>query len=67
MFYSGGFLAGYRTYLVAALIALQAFVRWAVNAEISFVEFLDVLFSSDVLTGLGLGFLRAGLKRGTGA
>ncbi len=67
MFYSGGFLAGYKTYLVSALIVLQALVRWAAGGEISFVEFLDVLFSPEVLTGLGLAALRAGVKKGTGA
>ncbi len=67
MFYSGGFLAGYKTYLVSALIVLQALVRWAAEGQITFTEFLDVIFSTDVLTGLGLAALRAGIRKGTGA
>ena len=62
----GGFLSGYKTYIVAAMMVLQAFVRWAVTGEIELVGFLTVLFSPEVLTGFGLGFLRAGVKKSGG-
>lgn len=61
--YRGGFLAGYRTYAVAGTMILAALVRWAVDGDTTFTEFLDVLFSEQVLTGLGLAALRAGVSR----
>lgn len=57
-FLSGGFLAGYRTYILGALMALQAIALWLVGDST-----LNDLISKlpEILGGLGLMSLRAGL------
>lgn len=56
-FIRGGFLSGYRTYLVGAGIALQAFISWAVDGETTAYEFANQL--PEILAGAGLMSLRA--------
>lgn len=56
-FIRGGFLSGYRTYLVGAGLALQAFISWAVDAETTAYEFANQL--PEILAGAGLMSLRA--------
>ena len=65
--YNGGFLAGYKTYLVAAAMILDALIRWAGAGEITLPQFIDVLFSQEVLTALGLAALRHGVAQSAGA
>lgn len=55
---SGGFLSGYRTYVLGALMALQALGSWAVG-DMSLVELINQL--PEILGGLGLMALRAGV------
>ena len=55
---TGGFLAGYRTYLLGFLIFAQAAVQWAIG-DSSGAEFLSKL--PEMLAGLGLMTLRAGI------
>ena len=56
-FIRGGFLSGYRTYLVGAGLALQAFVSWAVDGQTTAYEFANQL--PEILAGAGLMSLRA--------
>lgn len=63
----GGFLAGYKTYLVALAMVLDAFIRWAADGEISFGQFVDVLTSQQVLLAAGLAALRHGIATSFGA
>jgi hypothetical protein len=63
-FLSGGFLRGYRTYILGGLLALQAVVSWAVG-DMSLIELAQQL--PEILGGLGLMSLRAGVKRGGGS
>lgn len=53
---SGGFLAGYRTYILGAMMALQALASFAVG-DIALVEFVNQL--PEIFMGLGLMSLRA--------
>lgn len=55
---TGGFLAGFRTYLLGALVALQAVISWAVG-DLSLAELIEQL--PEILGGLGLMSLRAGV------
>lgn len=59
---TGGFLKGKRTYILGALIALQAIVAWLVG-DASFAELVQKL--PEILGGLGLITLRAGVDGGT--
>lgn len=56
-FVRGGFLSGYRTYLVGAGLALQAFISWAVDGETTAYDFGHEL--PEILGGAGLITLRA--------
>ena len=58
-FISGGFLKVKRTYLLGALMALQAVISWAVG-DLSLTELLAQI--PEILTGLGLMALRAGME-----
>lgn len=60
MLLTGGFLAGYRTYVLGALLALQALAAWLVG-DASLPELIERL--PEILTGLGLMSLRAGVKQ----
>lgn len=53
---SGGFLAGYRTYILGGLLALQAVAAWTLG-DMSLPQILDKL--PEILGGLGLMALRA--------
>ena len=55
---TGGFLAGYRTYVIGAALAIQALAFWAVGDMTlsALVEEIDT-----ILGGLGLMTLRAGV------
>ncbi len=55
-FLTGGFMAGKRTYLLGALVALQALAAFAVG-DISLVALATQL--PEILGGLGLMALRA--------
>jgi len=59
-FISGGFLRGKRTYILGALIALQAVAQWAVG-DIGIVELGQQL--PEILAGLGLMSLRASVNK----
>ena len=59
-FLSGGFLAGYRTYILGILMAAQAIAGWAVG-DMTLVELADKL--PEILGGLGLMALRAGVGK----
>ena len=59
---SGGFAAGYRTYILGALMALQAIAQFAVG-DLSLQDFLGQL--PEILMGLGIMTLRAGVKSDT--
>ena len=59
--FKGGFLSGYKTYILGGLMALQAFASWAVG-DTSLQEFLAEL--PEILGGLGLITLRAGVAKG---
>ena len=56
---SGGFLKGYRTYVIGGLLALTALAQFAVG-DIDLQHLLGQL--PEVLTGLGLMALRAGVE-----
>lgn len=56
---SGGFARGYRTYILGAILALQAVAQWAVG-DVSLAELLNR--APEILGGLGLMTLRAGIK-----
>ena len=58
---SGGFLSGYRTYLLGFILALQAFIAFAVG-DINLTEFIQQL--PEIIGGLGLMALRAGMSSG---
>lgn len=55
---TGGFLAGYRTYLLGGLLVLQALINFAVG-DIGLTELATQL--PEILGGLGLMALRAGV------
>ena len=57
---TGGFAAGYRTYLFGGLLALQAVVQWGVG-DLSLADLLAKL--PEILGGLGLMTLRAGVGK----
>lgn len=57
---SGGFLKGYRTYILGAVLALSAVAKYAVG-DASFEDLLKEL--PNILTGLGLMSLRAGVAK----
>ena len=54
---SGGFLAGYRTYLMAGLAVLTALVAYA-DGDVDLPHTV-----TNVIMGLGLGTLRAGVGK----
>jgi hypothetical protein len=60
--FSGGFLAGSRTYILGFLLAAQAVASWAVG-DTTLVQLIDQL--PEILGGLGLMALRAGVKSET--
>lgn len=60
-FLAGGFFRGYRTYILGGLLALQAIASFAVG-DTSLSELLNQL--PQVLAGLGLMSLRAGINNG---
>lgn len=53
---TGGFLKGYRTYVLGAALVVQALAMWAVG-DMSAAELLTKL--PEILGGLGLMALRA--------
>jgi hypothetical protein len=53
---TGGFLAGYRTYVLGAIVAIQAVAGWALG-DMSLSQLLDQL--PEIAGGLGLMSLRA--------
>jgi hypothetical protein len=55
---TGGFLSGHRSYLLGALVALQAVVGWMVG-DFDLAQLIEKL--PEILGGLGLMSLRAGL------
>jgi|APSaa5957512622_1039677.scaffolds.fasta_scaffold456967_2 hypothetical protein len=57
---TGGFLSGYRTYLLGFVMAAQAFVGWAIG-DMALVELVGIL--PELLAGLGLMSLRASVSR----
>lgn len=57
----GGFLSGYKTYAVAALMVVSSFVQWAVDGNATAGDFVNTVFSPEVLNGLGLAALRSGI------
>lgn len=57
---TGGFLAGYRTYILGGLIVVQAVAGWLVG-DMTLVQFIAEL--PEILGGLGLMALRAGVKK----
>ena len=61
--FKGGFLSGKKTYFVGGLMVLTAFVNWAVTGETDLTGFIQVLTSPEVLNGLGLASLRAGVTK----
>ncbi len=62
----GGFLSGYKTYLVALAMVLDAFIRWAADGEITLGQFVDVLTSQQVMLAAGLVALRHGIATAIG-
>lgn len=58
-FITGGFLSGYRTYLLGMLVAAQAVVSFAVG-DLSLPALATQL--PEILGGLGLMTLRAAVK-----
>jgi hypothetical protein len=56
---TGGFLRGYRTYLLGFALALTGLVQYLVG-DMSFAQLLDRL--PEILGGLGLASLRAGVQ-----
>lgn len=59
---SGGFLKGYRTYILGFLLAAQAVASWAVG-DTSLTALITQL--PEILLGLGLMGLRAGVSNDT--
>ena len=57
---TGGFLAGYRTYVLGLLVAAQAVASWALGDQ-TLSQLLDQL--PEILGGLGLMSLRAAVKK----
>jgi hypothetical protein len=57
---SGGFLSGYRTYILGGLLAVQAVAGWAVG-DLSGIDLLNK--APEILGGLGLMSLRAGVAK----
>ena len=57
---TGGFLAGYRTYLIGGLLALQAVVQWAAG-DLTLVQLIGQ--APEILGGLGLMSLRASVTK----
>lgn len=58
---TGGFLSGYRTYIIGLAVAFQAFASWAVLGEQSLFDFLDQL--PEILGGAGLMTARAAIDK----
>jgi hypothetical protein len=57
---TGGFLSGYRTYVLGLLVAAQAVASWALG-DMTLSQLLDQL--PEILGGLGLMSLRAAVKK----
>ena len=55
---TGGFLAGYRTYIFGALVAAQAVAQWVVGDQ-TLADLIAKL--PEILGGMGLMSLRAGV------
>lgn len=58
-FMTGGFLSGYRTYILGGLLAVQAIAGFAVG-DLTLVQLMNQ--APEILGGLGLMSLRAGVK-----
>jgi len=58
---SGGFLSGRRTYVLGALMAAQAVASWALG-DTTLPQLLEQL--PEILGGLGIMTLRAGIQKG---
>ena len=56
------FLAGYKTYIVAALMVLVGVVH-AISGDTTLTQLLNDPNLLVVLNGLGFGFLRAGVAK----
>jgi hypothetical protein len=56
---SGGFLAGYRTYILGFIVAVQAVAAWALG-DMTLAQLIEEL--PEIAGGLGLMSLRAGMK-----
>ena len=59
-FITGGFLKGYKTYILGFLVAAQAIAQWAVG-DLTLVQLIEQL--PEILGGLGLMSLRAGISK----
>lgn len=57
---TGGFLAGYRTYLLGAIVAIQAVAGWAMG-DMTLPQLLEQL--PEIAGGLGLMSLRAAVPK----
>jgi len=55
---TGGFLAGYRTYIFGFLVAAQAVASWGLGDQ-TLAQLIEQL--PEILGGLGLASLRAGI------
>ncbi|MCG8434053.1 MAG: hypothetical protein MJA83_08490 [Gammaproteobacteria bacterium] len=60
-FITGGFLSGYRTYILGFGVAFQALTSWAVLGELSLLELLEQL--PEILGGAGLMTARAAIEK----
>ena len=56
---TGGFLSGYRTYILGGLLAVQAIAGFAVG-DLTLIQLMNQ--APEILGGLGLMSLRAGVK-----
>lgn len=59
-FLTGGFLSGYRTYILGGLLAIQAVAQFAIG-DLTLTDFISKL--PEILMGLGLMTLRAGVSK----
>jgi hypothetical protein len=57
---TGGFLAGYRTYILGGIVAIQAVAGWVLG-DMTLTQLLDQL--PEILGGLGLMSLRAAVSK----
>jgi len=57
---TGGFLAGYRTHILGAIIAIQAVAGWAMG-DMTLAQLIDQI--PEIAGGLGLMTLRAAVPK----